>query len=190
MRHILQKIVIFFLLCLWLTPQIMFAQEEKKYQLAVVGFYNLENLFDTIDDPEKRDEEFLPEGDNNWDSKKYLPKLEMLSEVIDKIGKDHTPDGVAILGISEIENSFVIEELIKTPLLIPHNFGIVHYDSPDRRGVDVGMIYKKKYFTVTNSASYRLRIPDMDNFLSRDQLVVSGKLLGDEIYFIVNHWPS
>ncbi len=171
-------------------PSFLYAQEEIKHQAAVIGFYNLENLFDTIDDPEKRDEEFLPDGQNNWDTEKYLHKLEMLSEIIDKIGKDHTPDGVAILGISEIENRFVIEELINTPLLKPHDFGIVHYDSPDRRGVDVGLIYKKKYFTVTHSASYRLRIPGMDNFLTRDQLVVSGNLLGDKIHVIVNHWPS
>lgn len=166
------------------------AQNDKKYQVALAGFYNLENLFDTIDDSLKRDEEFLPDGKNRWDSEKYLHKLDQMSLVISKIGKDFTPDGIAVLGLSEIENRTVIEDLISTPLLKDFGYEIVHYDSPDRRGVDVGLIYQKKYFEVTNSTSNRLWIEGRDDFYTRDQLVVSGKLLGDEIHFIVNHWPS
>jgi hypothetical protein len=167
-----------------------FSQEDKKYQAAVVGFYNVENLFDTIDDPEKRDEEFLPDGDNMWDSEKYLHKLNMMSDVITKVGKDYTPDGLAVLGLSEIENRTVIEDLINTPALKDLGYDIVHYDSPDRRGVDVGLIYQTKYFELTHSTSNRLRIEGRDGFYTRDQLVVSGKLLGDEVHFLVHHWPS
>ena len=166
------------------------AQTEKQFQMALVGFYNLENLFDTIDDPNKRDEEFLPDGQNRWNTEKYMTKLANMSEVISQIGRDDDPDGLAVLGISEIENRQVIEDLINTPLLKPMGFKIIHYDSPDKRGVDVGMIYRPKYLEVTNTKSYRLTIPGMDHFYTRDQLVVSGKLLGDDIHFIVNHWPS
>ena len=166
------------------------AQNDHAYQVVTAGFYNVENLFDTVDDPEKRDEEFLPDGENRWDSEKFQHKLDQISMVISKIGKDYTPDGIAVLGLSEIENRDVIEDLINTPALKDMGFNIVHYDSPDRRGVDVGLIYQKKYFKVTNSTSNRLRIEGMDNFYTRDQLVVSGTLLGDEIHFIVNHWPS
>ena len=166
------------------------AQKEKQFQMALVGFYNLENLFDTIDDPNKRDEEFLPNGQNRWNTEKYMTKLANMSEVISQIGRDDDPDGLAVLGISEIENRQVIEDLINTPLLKPMGFEIIHYDSPDKRGVDVGMIYRPKYLEVTNTKSYELIIPGMYDFFTRDQLVVSGKLLGDDIHFIVNHWPS
>jgi hypothetical protein len=189
-RRFFRVHLVFYLLFFWIFPGQSFPQEDKEYRVAVVGFYNLENLFDTIDDTGKRDEEFLPDGDNRWNSEKYLSKLDKLSEVIAKIGKDYTPDGVAILGISEIENREVVEDLINTPRLKNLDFDIVHYNSPDRRGVDVGMIYRKKYFTVRNSASYTLTIPGMDDFYTRDQLVVSGDLLGDEVHIIVNHWPS
>ncbi len=166
------------------------AQKEKRFQMALVGFYNLENLFDTIDNPDIRDEEFLPNGSNRWNTEKYLTKLANMSEVISLLGKDDNPDGIAVLGISEVENRQVVEDLINTPSLKPMGFNIIHYDSPDKRGIDVAMIYRPKYLKVTNTKSYRLTIPGMDNFFTRDQLVVSGKLLGDDINFIVNHWPS
>lgn len=166
------------------------AQDNKKYEEAVVGFYNIENLFDTVNNPMKNDDEFLPNGKNRWNSEKYLHKLDNISKVISKIGKDYTPDGVAVLGISEIENRAVIEDLINTPLLKPFGFNIIHYDSPDCRGMDVGMIYQPKYLTVKATKSYRLYIPGMENYFTRDQLLVSGQLLGENIYFIVNHWPS
>lgn len=188
--HLLRFFFIGILIIIPFFQKSSLAQNDKKYQVALAGFYNVENLFDTIDDAEKRDEEFLPDGENRWDSDKYLHKLDQMSEVISKVGKDYSPDGVAILGLSEIENRQVIEDLIKMPALIDFGYQIVHYDSPDRRGVDVGLIYQKKYFEVTNSTSNQLRIEDMDEFYTRDQLVVSGKLLGDPIHFIVNHWPS
>lgn len=166
------------------------AQQEKKYQVVVAGFYNVENLFDTVNDPQTRDEEFLPDGENRWDTEKYLHKLTQLSTAIAGIGSDYTPDGIAILGLSEIENRKVIEDLVNTPALKERNYKIVHYDSPDRRGVDVGLIYQQKYFTVTNTTSNRLIISGRDDFYTRDQLVVSGEMAGESVHFIVNHWPS
>lgn len=165
-------------------------QGDPKYRVACIGFYNVENLFDTIDQPEVNDVEFTPTGPNAWGNERYQEKLQNLSEVISKIGTDISPDGVAVLGLSEIENRSVIEDLISMPLLRSREYAIVHYDSPDRRGVDVGLIYQPKYFRVTNSRSYRLVVEGEPNFLSRDQLLVSGYLDGEPLHIIVNHWPS
>ena len=159
-----------------------------KVQLSCVAFYNLENLFDTIDN-ENNDAEFLPNGANKWGTMKYNAKLKRMSYAISQIGLDNSPVGPAILGVSEIENRGVLEDLIKQPALKDRSYQIVHYDSPDRRGVDVGLLYNPRFFTVTNSKSYRLHTEDT-TFLTRDQLMVSGYLQGEKIHVIVNHWPS
>lgn len=163
--------------------------QENSFQVALVGFYNIENLYDTIDDPLTDDAEFLPSGLNTWNSAKYNLKLERISEVIAKLGNEVVPGGPVILGLSEIENRRVLEDLIKTPTLKPLNYGVVHFDGPDRRGVDVALLYQKNRFQVEGSRSFRLYTPDTA-FRTRDQLLVWGKLDGDMVYFLVNHWPS
>ncbi|MBN2637912.1 MAG: endonuclease/exonuclease/phosphatase family protein [Bacteroidales bacterium] len=155
-----------------------------------MGFYNQENLFDTINDPKINDEEFLPDGTNRWNTAKYEHKLKHMSEAISKVGLSFNPDGLAVLGISEIENKKVIEDLVSQPALKDRNYQIVHYNSPDRRGVDVALIYNPKYLKVLHTKSVRLHVEGMPHFRTRDQLVVEGSLLGENIYFIVNHWPS
>jgi hypothetical protein len=166
----------------------VFAQ-EKKMDIAIIAFYNVENLFDTIDDPNTDDAEFLPNGIQNWNSAKYNLKIERISEVISKIGQDIVPGGPAVIGLSEIENRSVLEALINSDNLKSKNYGIVHYDSPERRGVDVGLLYKKNRFYVEGSKPMPLRTSDT-SFRTRDQLLVWGKLDGEQIYFLVNHWPS
>lgn len=157
-------------------------------QLSCVAFYNLENLFDTINQS-NNDEEFLPEGAMKWNSLKYNSKLKNMSYAISQFGLDLTSAGAAIVGVSEIENKGVLEDLIKQPALANRNYEIVHYDSPDYRGVDVGLLYNPKLFIVTNSKSYRINSP-LFNSPTRDQLMVSGYLQGEKIHVIVNHWPS
>jgi hypothetical protein len=166
------------------------AQQDVKYTVASIGFYNLENLFDTINNVElANSEEFTPQGANKWTSKRYHEKLKNMAFVISEIATDITPDGLVILGVSEIENRGVLEDLVKEDVIKNRNYQVVHYDSPDERGVDVGLLYQPKYFKVTNSRSHTLIMSDT-GFKTRDQLVVSG-LLGDEmIHVIVNHWPS
>jgi hypothetical protein len=164
--------------------------QEKQYKIGCIGFYNLENLYDTINDPNKDDEEFLPDGKNCWTGERYKKKLSNLSEVISQIGSEYVKGGPVIMGFSEVENLSVVEDLINTPLLKPMCYGIVHFDSPDKRGVDVALIYQKQYFKVTNSQSYKLTISGMDDFFTRDQLMVSGIFDGELIHIIVNHWPS
>lgn len=164
--------------------------EKQSYKRVIVGFYNLENLFDTIDDPDKNDEEFLPDGKNRWNTEKYTTKLKNMSHAISTIGTDYTPDGVAVLGLSEMENRHVLEDLVSQPSIKDRNYKIVHYNSPDRRGVDVALIYNPKYFKVKHTDSYRTVVPGQPNFITRDQLLVSGLLDGEEMHFIVGHWPS
>ena len=164
----------------------LFAQKEKN--TAVLGFYNLENLFDTEDDPLTRDADFLPEGSYRWTPERYMRKLDNMSKVISLIGREY--GGVACIGLCELENRKVLEDLIATDNLRPFNMDIVHYDSPDRRGVDVGFIYRKDRVQVLSSKSFRLYTADT-SFRTRDQLLVSFILDGtDTMHMIVNHWPS
>lgn len=180
------------ILVLVIILQPITAISQDQYKVVCTGFYNLENLFDTINDPKKLDEEFLPNGDKLYNSATYIDKLHNLSTVISRLGIDITPDGLAILGIAEIENQKVVEDLISQPALRNRNYKIVHYDSPDFRGVDVGLIYQPKYFTVLSSKSIKLPIFDNDSMPrpTRDILLVNGLLDGDTIHIMVNHWPS
>lgn len=166
-----------------------YGQEKKAYQVVCVGFYNLENLFDVYDDPNKNDEDFLPTGSYGWDSTKYSNKLNNLSDVISDLGTAVSPDGLAVLGVSEIENRAVLEDLVAMPKIKDRDYKIVHYDSPDKRGIDVGLLYQEKYFKLKNSASYQLKFID-DDYPTRDQLIVSGELNGEDVNIIVGHWPS
>lgn len=163
---------------------------QVKSKAACIAFYNLENLFDTVDDPNTNDAEFLPNGLNRWDSKRYAHKLDNMAFVISQIGDEIIKGGPTLLGVSEIENRKVLEDLINTPPLKGMGYEIVHYDSPDKRGVDVGLLYRKSAFAVTNSTSNRLKMPGKTDWFTRDQLVVSGILDGEKIHIIVNHWPS
>ncbi len=169
-----------------------FAQ-EKQYKVAAMGFYNLENLFDTFDDTLKNDEDFLPEGAYHYTNEVYQDKLGKLSGVIASLATDMTPDGVAILGVAEVENRFVLEELVKTPALAKRGYKVVHHDSPDRRGVDVGLLYNPKYFTVLGSKPLYVQMPigeDGDTSFTRDILWVWGLFDGEPLHVFVNHWPS
>lgn len=169
------------------------AQNEKTYEVATVAFYNLENLFDTIVDPDTSkilQDEFTPKGKNMWNSERYWAKIDKMSRVISQLGEELTQTAPMIVGVSEIENSEVLEDLIASPHLKKYNYGIVHYHSPDRRGVDVGLIYRKDFVTIKSSASRELKLADKPNFFTRAQLVVEADLQGESIYVVVNHWPS
>lgn len=168
-----------------------FAQETKgEYFIACVGYYNLENLFDTIDSPDVDDTEFTPEGESKWNTKRYYKKLEYLSEVIYGIGTDINPDGLAVLGFSEVENRSVVEDLVSSAKLKSRNYEIIHFESPDRRGIDVGLLYQPKYFNPVSNKSIPLIAENNPDFKSRDQLLVTGTMANETIHIIVVHWPS
>lgn len=181
--RILLSILSFYLLSINLPAQ-------KNYYSACIAFYNVENLYDTINAPDKNDEEFLPKGANRWNTERYLKKLDRLSEVISQIGTEINPDGPAVLGLAEIENVNVLQDLVKNPRIVSRNYQPVLIEGPDRRGVDVALLYNPKYFTPTAQVSYTLRDPGDTAFASRDQLLVSGELDGEKFHFIVAHWPS
>lgn len=164
------------------------AQNDRRMLMAGIAFYNFENLFDTIpNNPEGRDIEFTPNGPRQWDGRKYWEKVHNLAYAISNFTSKSTPNGPAIIGVSEIENRTVMEDVVNQPELQPWNLKIVHHDSPDARGVDVGLIYNPKLFKVENVTNHRLTaVP----FRTRDQMCVVGSLVGQRIAVIVNHWPS
>ncbi len=167
--------------------------QKTQYQIAAIGFYNLENLFDTLDSPTTNDADFLPGGRLHWNTEKYSSKQANLAKVISLLATDVTPDGVALLGVSEVENRQVLEDLVAQPALRERNYQIVHYDSPDERGIDVGLLYQPKYFTVTASQAYPVLINEPttgDRDFTRDVLYVTGLFNGEPLHILVNHWPS
>lgn len=222
-----------------ILPFTMVAQ-DKKYQSATVGFYNLENLFDIYESvgyvdgtkdyqdqfyhvSVKRDDipnldtvyfksrmseenikdkkiirelilqkEFTPNGPKAFDATKYNQKLTNLSTVISRIGKDITNSAPVAVGVVEIENRQVLQDLIDQPALKPYNYGVVHYNSWDKRGIDCGFIYQKDRVQVTGSKKYEVIVYNVDGNrdYTRDILRVDALLDGEPIHFIVNHWPS
>lgn len=166
----------------------------------VIGFYNLENLFDTYHDEGKNDYEYLPDGANQWTETKYRQKLSNMARVIAAMKEDN---GVwhTVLGVSEIENRHVLEDLVSEPAIAEANYQIVHYDGPDRRGVDVGMLYDPSKFTLLDSESipftfegsaieFAMTAEEQQNFRTRDVLCVHGLIGGEHFAIYVCHLPS
>lgn len=170
----------------------LFAQ-KREYQVAAIGFYNLENLFDTLDSPTTNDADFLPTGRLLWNSERYKSKQANMAKIIQLLATDRTPDGVALLGVAEVENRKVLEDLVAQDAIKDRNYQIVHFDSPDERGIDVGLLYQPKYFTVEEARALRVDLIDPDNGerdYTRDVLYVKGQFGGEPLYVMVNHWPS
>lgn len=161
---------------------------EKQVRTAVIGFYNVENLFDTIDDPLKDDNEFVPDSLKNWNTERYNRKIEMLSEVIAGLGVGSFP---AILGLCEVENIQVLEDLTTSDKIKKAKYEPILIEGPDGRGIDVALLYSKKQFKLLSSSSYRVNLGDNER-PTRDILHVKGKLKGGgpTIHIFVNHWPS
>lgn len=158
-------------------------QQNNGSTQAIVGFYNLENLFDTVDDPKTIDEEFLPGGTNNWTDERYAIKLANMSKVIAGFHPD-------ILGVSEIENRNVLEDLVQHPTIAAKRYQIIHFDMDDARGVDVALLYRASVFKPFSIKKLPIRKPDEPAFRTRDILWVKGLFWGDTLHVAVNHWPS
>lgn len=156
-----------------------------------VAFYNLENLFDYEDDPNNTgDNDFLPDGAYEWTQQKYQQKLANVARVLGDLARPTCPAGPAVIGISEVENERVVRDIVATEPAASMNLKYVHYESPDRRGIDVALLYNPRLFTLESSRTYTLHIPDNPAYKTRDQLVVSGTMAGERVSFIVCHWPS
>ena len=189
----MKKIQLLFLMLLITAFVRVNAQEAKKYKIHTVAFYNVENLFDTEDDTTKNDEA-SPIMEINADREGiYKKKVSNMAQVISDIGKDDTRNSPAVIGLCEVENRQVIEDLANDPSLLNKDYGIVHFDSPDRRGIDVALMYQKALFQPVSKSTHTLKIFDdtsRKRIYTRDQLLVTGKLDGETMHFIVNHWPS
>lgn len=164
--------------------------QEKKYEVYSVCFYNLENLFDTINNNGKYDLEFSPQGSRQWNGDKYRSKLKNIARAISNMSTETTPLGPAVIGIAEVENRSVLEDLVKQDDIRSWRLQIVHHDSPDRRGIDVSLLYNPRLFRVLNVTNARLNIEDNPDFRTRDQMCVTGLMGGEKVSIIVNHWPS
>ncbi|MEP5340098.1 MAG: endonuclease/exonuclease/phosphatase family protein [Algibacter sp.] len=181
------------LLALFLSLCINTYAQDKTFTIHTVAFYNLENLFDPINDPNKFDE-YSPIMELKTDKDVvYKKKVHNMARVIAEIGKDVSHNSPAIIGVSEVENKTVLEDLVNDSLLVDKNYDIVHFDSPDVRGIDVALLYQKDIFTPISNSKHELKIYDNETskrVYTRDQLLVSGHLEGELIHVIVNHWPS
>jgi predicted extracellular nuclease len=168
------------------------AQKKDKASMdeAIVAFYNVENLFDTIDDPLIIDEDFTPSGKLQWTALRYAEKLSRIAEVVDLLPGEMP----VFLGLCEIENRSVLMDLIKQPMMnATSKFGsyeIIHGDSPDERGIDVAALYDASRLKNVRFEYYSIALPDPKDPNTRDLLHASGMLGNDEIHFFVNHWPS
>lgn len=190
---------------------------EKKIAAYAIGFYNLENLFDTIHAQGKNDYDFLPDGSYKWNGFKYQNKLHNMSRVLSELGTDKVKTGCSVIGVSEVENRAVLDDLVKQPSLVQRGYKILHVESPDRRGVDCGLLYNPRFFTLEDSLYVLYIYPDPSNgvpegsvgfkqdenndihptplygdttHITRGFLVGIGTLAGERLAVIVNHWPS
>ncbi len=165
---------------------------KKDTDHYTVAFYNLENLFDTTDDPRTLDEDFLPDSEKSWNLKKYERKIFKLGTVISNIGFLKTRKAPVLVGVAEVENKKVLEDLIDSKHLKHKDYGIVHYNSPDERGIDVGLLYQKRFFKVLHSENIPVMVDNQngERDYTRDILWVTGTLNNEEVHILVNHWPS
>lgn len=169
------------------------AQQKTNHSVTAIAFYNFENLFDTLDDPYHFDEDFTPSGAYHYNSKIYNAKLHNLAIVLEQLGNDVTPDGPALIGTAEVENGNVLRDLALQPEIINRAYKYVHFDGGDTRGIDCGLLYNPKYFTVLSAQSLPVDISNVSkikNAKTRDVLYVTGMLTTDTVHVFVNHWPS
>jgi hypothetical protein len=165
--------------------------KNKEYAIRTVAFYNLENLFDTINNPTINDEASPIMKLKGNISKVYWDKIDKLGYVISQIGLEKTKTSPAIIGVCEIENKKVLENLVNSKHLKDEKYQIIHYDSPDKRGIDVALLYQEKYFKPVHHQVFNPNIyRDGRKVFTRDQLLVSGYLDDELIHLVVNHWPS
>ena len=170
---------------------IVLVGQNRNLGVFSIAFYNVENLFDYEDDPDNPgDDDFTPTGAFNWTPAQYERKLDNLARVLSRLGREHTPMGPAVIGVAEVENRRVMEDLARRPAIENMNLGIVHKDSRDRRGIDVAFFYNPRLFAVCNYRLHPVTDPDNPRWVTREVLVMSGYLAGERVHFLNNHWPS
>ncbi|MDX6747390.1 endonuclease/exonuclease/phosphatase family protein [Polaribacter sp. PL03] len=171
-------------------PSISSYKQSKN--ITTIGFYNVENLFDTIDDPKTFDDDYTTDGKRKWTYKRYNVKVKKLGSVIAQLGMNRSKYAPAIVGLVEVENAKVVEDLVNSTNLKKLHYGFVHHDSPDERGIDVALLYNKQAFELLTSKTFPifLKNDEGERDYTRDILKVSGNLHGELVYILVNHWSS
>jgi endonuclease/exonuclease/phosphatase family metal-dependent hydrolase len=179
----------FFFYLLLLIPGFVTAQ--SKYKILGVGFYNVENLFNPEDDPNKQDEDFTPKGKYQYTDEVYKQKLHNIATVLQQLGTDVSPDGAAIIGMAEVENDKALNDLVQQPELKSRNYKYIWFYGPDVRGITTALLYNPKYLKVLDAHPLHVPIDTIGlKRPTRDVLFVHGVLAGDTVYIMVNHWPS
>ena len=177
------------LILLCLASLLTASAQRGRNRLYSVAFYNLENLFDTIHDVGKQDQEFLLDGKYQWTARKYEAKIDHMARVLGELSREEVPQGPAFVGVAEVENHHVLDDLLAQPALAQYRY--IHYEGPDKRGIDCALLYDPKQFKVKRS----LLVPSIPFegdtvHLTRGFLIVTGKLARERVAVIVNHWPS
>lgn len=167
-------------------------KKKKQNHLNTVAFYNLENLFDTIKDSQTLDDDFTPQGSKRWTPKRYKSKLNKLAKTVSRLGESETGAPPVIVGVAEVENKKVVQDLLASDPLNKIDYDCVHYDSPDERGIDCALIYHRGHFTVEHSEPINVMVYQKDGTrdTTRDILYVRGRLNKEKVHIFVNHWPS
>ena len=161
---------------------------ESRGQQARIVFYNVENLFDTENTKGGNDAEFTPQGANKWTADRYIKKVNDISKVLSSVNKNELPE---IIGLCEIENRKVLDDLVKTKLLKEGNYEIEHFESPDFRGIDCALLYRPDEFKVIKSTQIHVAFADDPKYTTRDILYMKGETRNrEEFHIFVNHWPS
>ena len=168
------------------------AMAQRSYNLYAIGFYNLENLFDTCHDVGKNDYDFLPDGSYKWNKLKYERKLHNMAYALADLGTDKLPIGCAAIGVSEVENANALSDLVAQPELAKRGYKFAHIEGPDRRGVDCALLYNPALFTVRDVVlhPYVQELEKDSDYHTRGFLEVAGRLADEPLTIIVCHWPS
>ena len=174
---------LFFTIIILLTASAL----QVKGQDFTVMFYNVENLFDTSDDTTRDDNEFLPEGSRRWTEKRYWQKINALSRVIAAAGGWELP---ALVGLCEVENEDVVKDLVYGSILSGGGYGVVHRESPDSRGIDPALLYRRDLIKVVDCRSWVPEVNEDEVFESRNLLYVKALVDFDTLHIIICHWPS
>ena len=165
---------------------------NSKQSYYTIGFYNLENLFDTVNDKNVLDDDFTEDSPRNWNTDRYFKKIKKLGKIINKLGKENKLHPPVMVGVAEVENENVLFDLIKSKHLKAQGYQFIHFDSPDERGIDTALLYREKSFTVLESEAIPLYIDNLNGQrdYTRDILYVKGELENNIVHLLVNHWPS
>ena len=166
--------------------------KKENHNYYSFAFYNLENLFDTKNDPKTLDDDFTEHSERNWNDKRFRRKLKKMGSVISQIGLEEINHPPVLIGLAEIENRYVLEELVDSKYLRHKHYGIAHIDSPDERGIDTAMLYRKDHLEIRNITAHTVHVVNEEGIrdYTRDILEVEAKLEDHIVHVLVNHWPS